>query len=239
MKQKKSLFIISSAIHTRFGVYNEQERIEQTYNTCKSIKEKCDDFDIIILDGGEKQISNKNFDKISKLTIGVYSFAEDLNIKKIQAIQNHDVVKNMIEMYMYGTFFNKLLKEKTHENYKRIFKISGRYVLNDSFDYQTHLDSADKIIIRGPFVSQFPAGLTGGIQFQYMSRLWSFDSNLLDYIAQTYTNMFQQMQQRLNSGGYADIEHLLFANLDINKIRNIGKLGIEGNIAPNGALVSD
>jgi hypothetical protein len=43
----------------------------------------------------------------------------------------------------------------------------------------------------------------------------------------------------LNAKGYIDIEHLLFHHLDPVLIENIGKLGVEGNIAPNGARVTD
>jgi hypothetical protein len=47
------------------------------------------------------------------------------------------------------------------------------------------------------------------------------------------------MNDRLAKRGYIDLEHLLFHNLDIALIENIGELGIDGNIAPNGVRVSD
>jgi hypothetical protein len=47
------------------------------------------------------------------------------------------------------------------------------------------------------------------------------------------------MNMILNSGGYIDIEHLLFVHLDPSKIQKIAKIGIEGNIAPNGNGISE
>jgi hypothetical protein len=102
-----------------------------------------------------------------------------------------------------------------------------------------HIDAKDKIIIRGPFTSQFTSSQTGGVIFQYMSRLWSFDSEMLPDIAQAYGRMFKDMNMVLTSGGYIDIEHLLFVHLDSSKIQKIAKIGVEGNIAPNGNGISE
>jgi hypothetical protein len=72
-----------------------------------------------------------------------------------------------------------------------------------------------------------------------MSRLWSFDSEMLPNIAQAYGRMFKDMNMVLTGGGYIDIEHLLFVHLDPSKIQKIPKIGIEGNIAPNGNGISE
>jgi hypothetical protein len=117
--------------------------------------------------------------------------------------------------------------------------MSGRYTLNDDFNYDKHMEAKDKVVIRGPFTSQFKSEITGGVSLQYMSRLWSFDAFLLPYIRDLYTDMFNHMTDRLNAKGYIDIEHLLFHHIDPVLIENIGKLGVEGNIAPNGARVAD
>jgi hypothetical protein len=101
------------------------------------------------------------------------------------------------------------------------------------------MNEVDKVVIRGPFTSQFNSQVTGGVSLQYMSRLWSFDAFLLPYIRDLYTDMFNHMTDRLNAKGYIDIEHLLFHHIDPVLVENIGKLGVEGNIAPNGARVSD
>jgi hypothetical protein len=51
--------------------------------------------------------------------------------------------------------------------------------------------------------------------------------------------MFNHMSERLNNKGYIDIEHLLFHHIDVGLVENIGVLGVQGNIAPNGVGVSD
>lgn len=233
-----SVFLVSSAIHAKHGVYDTQTRLEQTIETCKSIRNKCD-AEIIILDGGYQDITKEERDILSQYIDKFYTFSDAENIQQIQQVPNHDIVKNMIEIIMYGSFFDKAMEDGWREKYKRVFKMSGRYTLNDDFNYDKHMQAADKIIVRGPFTSQFRQETTGGITLQYMSRLWSFDAFLLPYVRDLYTDMFNHMTERLNAKGYIDIEHLLFHHLDPVLIENIGKLGVEGNIAPNGARVSD
>jgi len=233
-----SVFLVSSAIHAKHGVYDTQTRLEQTIETCKSIRNKCD-AEIILLDGGYQDITKEERDILSQYIDKFYTFSDAENIQQIQQVPNHDIVKNMIEIIMYGSFFDKAIEDGWREKYKRIFKMSGRYTLNDDFNYDKHMQAVDKIIVRGPFTSQFRQETTGGITLQYMSRLWSFDAFLLPYVRDLYTDMFNHMTERLNAKGYIDIEHLLFHHLDPVLIENIGKLGVEGNIAPNGARVAD
>ena len=82
--QNKSLFLVSSAIHTRFGVYKKYERVEQTIDTCKSIRERVPDADIIILDGGEKDLAEDEKKLLSPYIDGFYSFADAENVKQVQ-----------------------------------------------------------------------------------------------------------------------------------------------------------
>ena len=233
-----SVFLVSSAIHAKHGVYDTQTRLVQTIETCKSIRNKCD-AEIILLDGGYQDITKEERDILSQYIDKFYTFSDAENIQQIQQVPNHDIVKNMIEIIMYGSFFDKAIEDGWREKYKRIFKMSGRYTLNDDFNYDKHMQAVDKIIVRGPFTSQFRQETTGGITLQYMSRLWSFDAFLLPYVRDLYTDMFNHMTERLTAKGYIDIEHLLFHHLDPVLIENIGKLGVEGNIAPNGARVTD
>ncbi len=238
-QQNKSLFLVSSALHTRFGVYDAKERLEQTIETCKSIKDRCD-ADIILLDGGQESPTVEERKILSPYIYRFYDYTTEETVKQIQKIDNWDVVKNMIEIVMFGSFFDLLSTTNVKlPHYDRIFKMSGRYKLNDEFNYEEHMNAVGKVVIRGPYTSQFNSTITGGVTMQYMSRLWSFDSCHLEYIRDTYVDMFNHMNERLNNGGYVDIEHLLYHHLHHTLIVNPKKIGVEGNIAPTGVAVSD
>jgi hypothetical protein len=228
----KNLFLVSSAINAKHGIYTPRERFLQTYESCKSIKDKCHNADIILIDGGLKPINNGQQEKLSKFDVEFMYYGDHPRVKEIQQSNNHDIVKNLIEIYM----FMDVLNGPDFSQYSRIFKMSGRYTLNENFDIKKH---TGPIVIRGPYTSQFTPAITGGIELQYMSRLWSFDVSQHDYIAEAYKQMYEHMVRRLEEGGYVDIEHLLFHHLDKSLVVNIDQIGVTGNIAPNGYGVNE
>jgi soluble P-type ATPase len=237
----KSLFLVSSAIHCNHGIYSAEDRLQQTIKTCQSIIDRVPkdvDVDICILDGGTQELTEKEKELLKPYVDQFFEFYDNETIMKIQKINNWDIVKNMSEIVMYGHFYREMTNN-IMSNYDRVFKMSGRYTLNEKFNYKSHLSCEEKIFIRGPYTSQFSSELTGGVRFQYMSRLWSFDSKLTPYISDTYKNMFDHMNHRLSEGGYIDIEHLLAAHLRMDLIVLSSLIGIEGNIAPNGVGISD
>lgn len=234
--KNKSLFVVSSAIHAKHGVYSTQERLQQTIATLESIRERVS-CDIIVLDGGSEHLTEDERKELNDHVDIFYSFVDEESVKEVQKSPSWDIVKNLIEIIMFGSFFQS--KQNDLREYDRIFKMSGRYILNDNFNYNLHLNAKDKIVIRGPYTSQFSSELTGGVSLQYMSRLWSFDSSLLPYVSNAYHDMFNHMMQRLTNNGYIDIEHLLFHHLEKDLIINPSIMGIQGNIAPNGVLISE
>lgn len=234
----KSVFLVSSALHSKHGVYSLTERTDQSIKTFESILKYADGSDIIVLDGGYKNISQEEQDVLKNYVNAFYSFSDIDQIKFIQELTNWDVVKNMIELIMFGSFFTKN-QSKLMEKYDRIFKLSGRYTLNENFEYERHIKAKDKILIRGPYTSQFTPEITGGVTTQYMSRLWSFDSVLLPQVSETYNAMFVHMLNRLRENGYIDIEHLLQHHLPADKVELLSQIGVRGNIAPNGVAICD
>lgn len=228
----KNLFLLSSAINAKHGIYSPRERFNQTLASCKSIKNRCPNADIIVVDGGLKPINEMQSEKLKPYITDFLFYGDRIPVQEIQQSTNHDIVKNLIEIYM----FMDVLNGPDFSQYSRIFKMSGRYVLNENFDVNKHTGS---IVIRGPYTSQFPPQVTGGIELQYMSRLWSFDINQHDYIGEVYKRMYEHMKNRLEQGGYVDIEHLLYHHLDKNLVVNIEQIGVTGNIAPNGYGVNE
>lgn len=237
-QKSRSLFVVSSALHAKHGVYSASERIEQSIQTFESIRKYANGSDIIILDGGYKNITEEEQSYLKYYIKGFYSFSDIAQVKQIQTLTNWDVVKNSIELIMFGSFFLEK-QSMLMQNYDRIFKLSGRYELNEHFEFDRHMQAKDKILIRGPYTSQFTPEITGGVTTQYMSRLWSFDSALLPKICDSYTAMFAHMVNRLHEGGYIDIEHLLQHHLPADKVELVSRIGVQGNIAPNGVAVSD
>lgn len=228
-----NLFLVSSAIHVKHGVYSTQDRIRQTVQTLDSIHKHAPGAHIFLLDGGYQSPSEQELERIKELSDSFICFANSESLQKVQDSTSQDIVKNMSELIMYGAFL-----QNSHEQiseYDRIFKMSGRYRLNEMFNQDDHDGELPVVSKRRP--SQFREEITGGAKWQYMSRLWSWQGSQTKRIAEVYLDMLNDMSARVKEGGYIDIEHLLCKHLD--RVKEVPIIGVEGNIAPNGIRVSD
>lgn len=226
-----NLFLMSSAIHVKHGVYVTHERLTQTQMTIRSINEHAPNSHIFVLDGGHKcpdEVERGHLDVDSFMC-----FSNSEHVSRLQESSSQDIVKNAIELMMFGSFL-----ASSHEQiaeYDRVFKISGRYQLTDMFDESQHI--GDEVVVSKRRPSQFPAKVTGGAKWQYMSRLWSWPGSRSKDISEVYDKMMHDMMDRVQNGGYIDIEHLLYKYL--TNVKEVPIIGIEGNLAPNGVRISD
>jgi hypothetical protein len=239
----KNLFLVTSAINSRFGVFNPEKRLEDTLLTIQSVKERAPEQPIIVLEMCGDELSTDQRDILKEQVTGLVEFGAMPDVKEIYKIDNWDIVKNMTEMLCCGRFFQHMQVNDLFPEVERVFKVSGRYTLNSDFDVNKFGPSG--FFFAQKRQSQFPATVTGNDpndNFQYMSRLWTFPRDRLAWVVNGYANMLTEMVTRCNEGGYLDIEHLLyrtFKNEKTNETTEREKMGIEGAIAPNGQQVRD
>lgn len=241
---------MSSAINTSYSKYDKQNRINQTQDTIKSIYDRCENADICIIDGGKTELSKNEIDEYFPNIKEFHSVCNDSyaikmhNInhqtyKRIYTFDIQNITKSTIEVYMYLKYFNMMKNNQSYKSYSRIFKISGRYRLNDNFNLDTHINAKDKIVLLNSKKSELRSVVTYGVTDQYMTRLWSFDSSLLNYISDVYNNMLKNMEYIYPLGGFIDIEHSLYKYLNKDIINLVSVIGIEGNIAPTGKTITE
>lgn len=235
-------FLITSAINTKFGVYSSDQRLQQTIGTIESIRKAVPTAEIILIEMAAIPLFDKQRSILNSSVDKVIDFTGDHTVQDLyHSTDNWDVVKNVTEVTCFGRAL-RVLKEHFDQNQvKRCFKISGRYTLTDNFDINIYAQNniSDMITVSRARPSQFSQQVTGGITQQFMSRLWSWPSSFTDKIISVYDSSLEYMFSRLSVGGYADIEHTLYHFLDHNKLVQLDKIGITGNIGPNGAKVED
>jgi hypothetical protein len=225
-----SLFLVTSAIYTSYGKCSTKERIEQTKETIKSIRTYAPDSSIVLLDAGEKSV-DVDFDaKLIDYTIHPeiqFHLQEYLSTNK--DLEPDIIIKSMLEIIMFENY----LRTNSTNSYERVFKLSGRYKLNSNFNYEKHLEATNKVLILPPYHSQHLYNTkVSSSMFQYMTRCWSFDSNLLEKIIETYGKMKKDIILASRTEKQGDIEHLLYKNLDKRLVEHIHIMGIEGYWAP-------
>ena len=235
-------FLITSAVNTKFGVYSNEERLGQTLATISGVRKNVPDAKIIVLEMGAIPLTAEQSMAITGLADNLITFSDDPAVTGLyHSTDNWDVVKNVTEVMCFQNALKKLYVETTVlHDVQRIFKLSGRYLLNDNFDigfYDAYANE-NMIVVGKSRSSQFPFAATG-VERQYMSRLWSWPSKLTPEVITGYNQGLEYMYQRLAAGGYVDIEHVLYKFLDPAKVLEKDVLGLHGNIGPNGAAVAD
>ena len=235
----RHLFVVTSAINSRFGVYKPEERLVQTIATIQSIRARLPDAGIVIMEctgvsptAEQEQALRENCDYYLD-----YTTSPDVQ-SIYKSTDNWDIVKNGTEIMVFGRALEVLSKHGIVAKYDRIHKMSGRYLLNDDFNPTIYETLSDQIIIGPSQTSQFPYHLTM-VERQYMARLWSWPAALHEEVVQVYRDSFDYFNQRVTQGGYVDIEHVLYKFLNREHLTEIESVGVEGTIAPNGAAIKN
>ena len=177
----KPLFLVSSSVRTKHGVFSAEERLNQTVQTLESIKNRMPDARILVIESSaEASISEEESKKLAPFIEGLLNYHPDVQVQEIYKMAggSWDIAKNFTELVVYGKVLDFIVRQQPHllNEVNRVFKISGRYLLNDNFNLTKHIDPAmdEKYIFANRRVSQFPALVTGGLSAQFMSRLWSW-----------------------------------------------------------------
>jgi len=231
-------FIITSALNTRFGIFSAEQRLKQTIATIDSIKHHCPDAPIALLEMAGEPLKLEQQAQLDPLVASIIDFTPLPAVQEIYKNPNWDVVKSSTELMCFEITLEVLRSDESFKLVDRLFKVSGRYLLNEDFNIDGH-SFADKIVFAKRRKSQFLPAITGGVAEQFMSRCWSFPAADSVAMQRQFKAMRLAMATIVANGGYLDIEHLLFLYTDPNKIIELDKIGVQGCIGPNGQAVRD
>jgi len=235
-----SLFLLTSAINSRFGVYSPEERLQQTIDSIETIKKYAPGAQVALLEMTGVSPTPEQLDQIKPHVQLIFDYSKDEDVVGIyNSTDNWDIVKNTTEVMVFSKALNTLTSSGHIQKFDRVFKMSGRYQLTENFVYSDYDNYTDRIVVSQRRKSQFPPMVTGGLEEQYMSRLWSWPANVTDKIIEAYDTGFLAMAERLAQGGYFDIEHMLLKYLPADLVTEVAKVGIAGLLGPNGIRVED
>jgi hypothetical protein len=238
---KKYGVFITSAINAKFSLYDPTERLEQTLETIASVRERIPNAIICLTDCSQPGISDEVKAQLTQNVDHFMDFSGDENVVWIHDnIEIQDVVKNLTELAVVHSFFETAQQEGWFDGCERIFKVSGRYTLTDTFntaDYENDI-VGDKYVVSKRMLSQFVPGVTG-VDQQHMLRVYSFGANRIGEFILLLEDMTEHMQDRVNAGGYIDIEHLWYKFLPKADVVEFDRTGVKGLVAPNGQAIEN
>lgn len=245
---KKNLVLVTSAVYTNYGIYNPEQRIQQTLDTVKSAKKYIPNATVVLIDNSTTDVQDDNSDVFNELidTVDYYiDNSDDADIQYFHKnVQNYDIGKNAMEALGIFKALNHisqdadLMNEVTSSS--RIFKLSGRYQVTDKFDIAKfdNADTAGKYVFKRAQPSWIPSADTG-VATLYQTRLYSFTPDLFIDTIKLFEAIINNMFSTFNQQKYIDNEHSMSKFLPKDKLVELDVVGLQGNIAPNGMMVID
>ena len=235
----KTTFIVTSAVHTRFGIYTWEQRRDMTLDTIACLRERVPDCKIVVNEVSGAGVHTTVEAALMDAADLYIDFTTNSEVNYIYNnptwYNNWDVVKNLTELTTFPISLKTLQDAGEIDDQDRIFKMSGRYLLNEKFDidFYNQPQVKDKVVIGKSVASQFPIEVTG-LNMQYMCRLLSWPNAMHADMIAWYETGRDYMKQRMSLGGYADIEHCLYYASPKQHVYEVDQVGVYGNIAPNG-----
>lgn len=224
-------FLITSAINVDYGVFSFQEKYEQTCLTIDSIKKYCPDAKIILLEASPQKIPNEQMKVLRKMTDMYIDFSGDSTVQSMHKTLNVGAIKSPCESYILGSFLS-------HQNFikenDRVFKISGRYFLNEKFDLNFHKKQKEKIVfLKKEIYTQYYSVETGIKMepispFQYKTRLYSFCGSLTEYFSKKCFSIFSFFAEKYGINFYSDLEHAMYRFTNHDLVVEVENIGVSG-----------
>ena len=142
MNEQKNIVLVNSKIivsdkpfsYSNYrSIYSTDERFKQTLETIASIRKNIPSCYIVLIDNSKledniKECLNKKVDKLINIT-------DDDNLNYYT---DDCVYKAFGDISQQIKFFDVFLKNVNFNKIKNLFKISGRYLINDEFDYSLY-----------------------------------------------------------------------------------------------------
>ena len=115
------------------SIYSQKERLDQTLNTIESIKTHIPDYFIILIDNSKFTDAEFNL-----LNSSVDCFLNIMDDIQLNYYTNKCSFKFLSDLSQQICAYTYIFKHINIYNIKNIFKISGRYLINETFDYSCY-----------------------------------------------------------------------------------------------------
>lgn len=245
----KFLFLVGSALkhfqEDKFSAYDEEQRFNQTLDTIECIRKKVSESYVVLFECSSRPIDEKQKDILKKKVDLFLEFCDEPVIKQI-----YENLEKKPELITYGKslletrgLLNALYTIQKHNLFsdsQRVFKLTGRYLLNDNFDiqdYQSKFLEGKYIVKRYEYLSQEAENYDEkeldnvytylyGAKGMMITGLWSFDRVLFNEAVEALEKAFKYMERMIQYTAGTDVEHSLYRFINKNNIIGILNLGL-------------
>lgn len=258
----KFLFLVGSALkhfkEDKFSAYDEEQRFNQTLETIQCIRNKVPKSYVVLFECSSKPIDEKQKDTLKEKSDLFLEFYDEPVLKQI-----YENLEERPELITYGKslletrgLLNALYVIKKHNLFndsQRVFKLTGRYLLNDDFDIEDYeskflegkyvVKKYDYLLEEGESFNE--SNLENVYAYLYGAKgmmntgLWSFDRVLFNEALESLEKTFVYMEKMIQFTAGTDVEHSLYRFINKNNIISVPNLGltmIKGMSGENGGI---
>ena len=193
-------------------IYSEEECFEQTINTINSIKKYIPNAYIVLFDNSKIDIEKSNI--IEKLTDKFINITDN---KILNYYTNHRY-KSLGELSQMCFFYSYFFKNININSFNNFFKISGRYFINNNFDY-TKFDNNYNIFKKNTDIIQD--------RNYYYTSFYKLNNEIISYFFNQLIDRFNNKHLYLNQDYEVFVPDILK-----NKVHFYDTLGITQIFAP-------
>lgn len=233
----RKLFIVSSAIQSTYGAFDHDTRLKQTISTIDSIRKYAPNCFVCVFDSSPS-LSEQYAQEVAGRVEFFVPLQGNAGVMQLSRERKQSPAECL------ATFTTLMLLKQNQETSKilhsvdRIFKISGRYELRDTFD-MTRYDDPDlfgKYVFRKRYPSWMPKERqeqTGATDL-LVTRLYSFCTSLYDDFLQTLPLVFKSCYEQ-----GIDLEHGMFKHIEKQYLTEFDEVHCQGMVANTGEMHYD
>lgn len=214
-------FLFISTINSTYGTLNHQTRFEQTLSAIDSVRNKVPGCRILFVDNSNEPVPADWKAEIDKRVTAFHQMDHNL----FSFVANTQKLKSASETNMMNYAFD-LLREHNFISCERIFKLSGRYRLADSFDisfYDNPMFKEKYTFSVKQWLSTYDNWYTKRRVMRLETALFSFTPSLLDEFQSILPGVLWQTLKTDDC-----IEEALFEYLPHEKIVPVNTVHVEG-----------
>lgn len=225
------IFLITSALRAiqPLTLYSDEDRFRQTVETINSIRKYGPANSIIyLIDGSPEYPNETKLKTIREMGVNIFEAYKLPDVRSYAQNGYKSFLENLILIYFLDWFKKNPVKAK------RIYKISGRYTLNENF--RNGFDFEDSFVFLESVDSWMPKWKqesTNSKKF-FETRLYHMDYSLLEtYARELIGAVNNSIQLDVN------VEHSIYKAFSKYKVVELKKIGVSGFISSSGEFKND
>lgn len=227
------IFIIGSALSAKgmLSLYDDAARFQQLLKTIASIEWYCPG-NIKILFDASPELNKDKFEHLNRLGVQTIHTGADPWIAELSRTKR----KSEGEVFSVLKILQHIRDNKIEA--KRIYKISGRYWLNNNF--RLGQEHENRVVFARSNSTWYGISrdvnelINIGADRYFQTRLWHADYALLDWLIDTLNTVAKDCDT------YSiDLEHSFYKSFHPHGPIELNKIGVNGNIAPSGMYIDE